>query len=109
MAIRYSLTCLQRRAAKARSHRLRKRLRPTPGGSTRLSLQMARLSPTRVLEPSTRLPTETPVRALHLARAQSVAEAALRAYSENRIEMSDGHIVGHNSFDKALAINSMQY
>jgi len=31
-AIRDSLTCLQRRAAKARSHRLRKRLRPTPGG-----------------------------------------------------------------------------
>jgi hypothetical protein len=29
-----------------------------------------------------------------LVRAQSLAEAALRAYSENRIEMSDGHIVG---------------
>jgi hypothetical protein len=54
-AVRDSLTCLQPRAAKARSHRLRKRPRPTPGGRRDFARAMPLLSPTRVQEPSTRL------------------------------------------------------
>jgi hypothetical protein len=68
-AIRNSLTCLQRRAVKARSHRLRKRLRPTPGGRLGKSRPMTPPEPScgPSASPSS-LPHETPVRALRLTR-----------------------------------------